>query len=117
MSDVLVPPAIAALDGDAQDLHIGRLEDQEYRLDVASAGAEGILIDDDLAFGRHRGRRESEDDSDEQEPPLQATHDDTTHGVSSSRSSPRLARRTDLDKREPSAGILLIETCSASRKP
>jgi hypothetical protein len=49
VGDFFVAPLIAAGDGDAEDLHLGRLNEGEQRLHVAAAGAGAVLIDDNFA--------------------------------------------------------------------
>ena len=43
-------PRVAGHDGDAENIRLRRLDQQQHRLLVGSAGAGGVLIDDDLAF-------------------------------------------------------------------
>src|ERR1700735_1036534 len=50
MSDLRFEPLIARHHGDAQDFCLWRLNQQEHRLLISSAGPGGILIDDDFSF-------------------------------------------------------------------
>jgi len=54
VGDVLLLPAVAALDGDADDVDVGGLDHHQHRLQVRAA--EGVLVDDDLAPGGRRGK-------------------------------------------------------------
>src|SRR5215469_6809846 len=59
VGDVLVAPAVAGDDGDAEDLRLRGLDEREDGLQVGGGGAEGVFVDDDfgLLLGG-RGQRE-----------------------------------------------------------
>ena len=52
-----VAPRVAGHHGDAQDLHVGRLQQRQHRHLVRAAGAGAVLIDEDEALlrGKQRG--------------------------------------------------------------
>ena len=52
-----VAPLVPAHDGDAQHVHLRRLNQHQQRLHVAAAGSGAVFVDDDLA-ARWAGRRE-----------------------------------------------------------
>jgi len=55
VGDFFVAPLIAGDDGDAENVDVGRLQEQKHRLLVGGGGATSILIEDDLAAGLRMG--------------------------------------------------------------
>ena len=49
VGNFFVAPLVAGDDGDAEDLHLGRLNESQERLHVATARAGTVLIDDYFA--------------------------------------------------------------------
>ena len=51
VKDFFIAPGVTGEDGDAEDFGVWRVDEGEDGLHVGAAGACGVLVDDDFAFG------------------------------------------------------------------